>query len=67
MDLRRDVEKRLRLLKSKLTRARKDIAWDFGAIKSNKSRLTPLRRRLVSELAADLETIVSVGIRSNGR
>ena len=59
MDLRRDVERRLQGLKSRLGSAHKEKAWNFHAARKNKRQLDALRKKINYELEADLRGINS--------
>lgn len=59
MDLRRDVEKRLRSLKTRIASARRETAWEFRLLKSKKQQLTVLKKELIFDLESDLREIKS--------
>lgn len=57
MDLRRDVERRLRKLKQQLSLARRQPQWGFLALKADPRRLARLRYGIASDLDEDRRAI----------
>lgn len=59
MDLRRDVEKRLRIFKNRIAAARQELAWEFRSLKKNKKRLAAMKSSLKYELDSEHREIKS--------